>query len=305
MKDYNTLNLSFIEVHNALKSAGIENNDFMLTLLDESLKDVNPYCEDLGPDIKMKIIKECSQNYWYFLREIVQYIVDDIVVHFPLTKDATLIHWLLDNDYNVLTHTKFKYDISYRLLWEFLFTSGGSISLLDKSLGDAKDNLFLIKKIRNSLPDYLRLYELYNSDGKKIISKDNEETLENPVTYSRIKTLPVAKIKKNAVSIGRGLTSPRIWYNDFENINFADIVYNSCIPAFYVTNANAKKNGNPTGIIITTKFDDGGNKYVCDFIRTMRINAADFNIFKLDWSKGNIDIYLKEFSINNFIYVRG
>ena len=70
--DLETSNKSFLEVCNKLKSQGIKNNMFMLTIIDDDLIGVDPHKPDLSTEIKNKIIKECKNNIWYFLREVVR-----------------------------------------------------------------------------------------------------------------------------------------------------------------------------------------------------------------------------------------
>lgn len=70
--DLETSNKSFLEVCNKLKSQGIKNNMFMLTIIDEDLIGVDPHKPNLSKEIKNKIIEECKNNIWYFLREVVR-----------------------------------------------------------------------------------------------------------------------------------------------------------------------------------------------------------------------------------------
>lgn len=67
-----TTNKSFLEMHYYLKSIGIKNNAFMLALLDPDLAGVDPHDKNLNTLMKQKILRECVNNYWYFLREVVR-----------------------------------------------------------------------------------------------------------------------------------------------------------------------------------------------------------------------------------------
>ena len=67
-----TKNKSFLDMHHYLKSIGIKNNEFMLTLLDPDLDGVDPYDPNLNTYYKQKILRECITNYWYFIREVVR-----------------------------------------------------------------------------------------------------------------------------------------------------------------------------------------------------------------------------------------
>ena len=70
--DYETKNLNFVEMSKYLEGIGVKNHDFMLALHDDSLVGVDPYDKDLPTYVQKKIIKECKENIWYFLREIVR-----------------------------------------------------------------------------------------------------------------------------------------------------------------------------------------------------------------------------------------
>lgn len=67
-----TNNKSFLNMHYYLKSIGIKNNRFMLTLLDPDLDGIDPFDRTLPPIYKQKILREVMYNYWYFLREVVR-----------------------------------------------------------------------------------------------------------------------------------------------------------------------------------------------------------------------------------------
>ena len=59
-----TKNKSFLDMHHYLKSIGIKNNEFMLTLIDPDLDGVDPYDPNLNQLYKQKILRECITNYW-------------------------------------------------------------------------------------------------------------------------------------------------------------------------------------------------------------------------------------------------
>lgn len=61
---------SYKKVSNILKGYGVKNNDFMLKINDKDLEKVDAYDLHLSLVTQDKIIKECTNNIWYFLREI-------------------------------------------------------------------------------------------------------------------------------------------------------------------------------------------------------------------------------------------
>ena len=67
-----TKNKSFLDMHHYLKSIGIKNNEFMLTLIDPDLDGIDPHDPNLSPYYKQKVLREVMCNYWYYLREVVR-----------------------------------------------------------------------------------------------------------------------------------------------------------------------------------------------------------------------------------------
>lgn len=59
-----TKNKSFLDMHHYLKSIGIKNNEFMLTLIDPDLDGIDPHDPNLNTYYKQKVLRECLCNYW-------------------------------------------------------------------------------------------------------------------------------------------------------------------------------------------------------------------------------------------------
>lgn len=71
--DFNTSNKSFLNMHKYLKIIGIKNNNFMLALHDKDLIGVDPWdIENLSCVMKEKILRECYNNFYYFIREVIR-----------------------------------------------------------------------------------------------------------------------------------------------------------------------------------------------------------------------------------------
>lgn len=77
MYDKNTKNKSFVDMWRCLQDQGIENNNFMLKLINPELEgfDIN----DLKTEDKVKraelldkVVDECMKNIWFFFREVVR-----------------------------------------------------------------------------------------------------------------------------------------------------------------------------------------------------------------------------------------
>ena len=59
-----TKNKSFLDMHHYLKSIGVKNNEFMLTLIDPDLDGIDPHDPNLNAYYKQKVLRECLANYW-------------------------------------------------------------------------------------------------------------------------------------------------------------------------------------------------------------------------------------------------
>ena len=60
-----TKNKSFLDMHHYLKSIGVKNNEFMLTLIDPDLDGIDPHDPNLNAYYKQKVLRECISNYWF------------------------------------------------------------------------------------------------------------------------------------------------------------------------------------------------------------------------------------------------
>ena len=67
---HSTKNRSFIDMYEYLRDKGIKSCEFMLLLLDPDLARIDPRDPNLPSQMKVKVLRECMYNPWYFLREI-------------------------------------------------------------------------------------------------------------------------------------------------------------------------------------------------------------------------------------------
>lgn len=70
--DRETKNISFLQTSYDLKRLGIKQNDFFLILYNERLQGIDPHSPYLTREQMVDIIIECTNNPWYFLREVCQ-----------------------------------------------------------------------------------------------------------------------------------------------------------------------------------------------------------------------------------------
>lgn len=257
----NTTNRSFLEMHYFLKDTGINNNAFHLIIFDYDLQFIDPRDPKLNSNMKARVLKECMNNYWYFIREIVRIPVQGGAagsgIKYGLHRGNLALNFGFTQNWNMMQvlprQTGKTIAAISRYLWCYNFgTTNSEILFGNKKFDDSKLNLQRFKDIRAALPDYLQMNNVYGRDGKKIKVKDSVETIENAYNNNKIKTMASARNKVAANSLGRGCTVPIIWFDEFAFITHNGIIFNAASPAFKTASMNARSNNKPYGILLTT-----------------------------------------------------
>lgn len=307
-----TNNKSFLDMHNFLKAKGIQNNKFFLVLLDPDLAGVDPRDPRLNAFMKQKILRECINNYWYFIREVVR-IPDQggtkgSGVRYKLHRANLAFNFCVSMNMNIFYEIPRQQGktaaVITRLLWEYNFGSVNSECIMvNKKHEDSKLNLQRLKDYRDALPSYLQMAETFGKDGKKIKATNTIESIQHPLNGNRIKTLPAARNKVAANGLGRGMTIPRMHLEEWAFVPFNETLYLAAVPAFKTASMNAKKNGAPYGIIITTTpgdlTTDEGN-----FAFSMKEDATKFSELWYDMSYTQLEELIAANTNSSFVYIR-
>lgn len=305
-----TTNKSFLEISQYLKDSGIENNRFMLVLLDPDLARIDPHDPKLNRIMKQKVLRECIYNPWYFFREVVR-IPDSgqaTGVKFELTRgNLALLFCLMMNLNTFLEQPRQTGKTISSLCWYlYLFnfgTANSEMSFLNKKMDDSKLNLQRIREIRALLPSYLIMDQAFAPDGTRVKGKNNVETLQHPVNNNRIRTVPSARNKVAAASLMRGRTTSIIYIDEYGFIQYNSIIYTNMVPAFNTASNNAKRNGSPYGMLITTTpgmltTDEGVEAF------NMKESATPFSERWYDLTKEQIYEIISSNTNSNFVYIK-
>ena len=256
-----TTNQSFIDMHYYLKHKGIQNNAFFLVLYDRGLAGIDPRDPNLSLEMKQRVVRECCANYWYFLREVVRIPVQGGTVgsgiRYKLHRGNLAMNFLFVLNYNMfveLPRQNYKTTSALcRYLWVFLYGSSNSeIMFIHKDHGGSKNNLKQLKELREALPSYLQMSHVTTVDGKKLKVPNRVEFIQHPLNHNKITTFPSARSKDYANNLGRGCAMPLQYYDEFAFMMYNNIVYSAAMPAYSTASNNAKMNGAPYGILITT-----------------------------------------------------
>lgn len=308
----NTTNTSFLNMHYYLKMQGRTNNKFFLALYDSDLANIDPRDPRLNRVWKAKVLREVQFNYWYFLREIVR--IPDTGgtvgdgVPYKLDRGNLALNFGFTLNWNMFLELPRQFGKTTSALcwylWVFNFgTTNSEIMFMNKKHDDSKMNLRRLKDIRKALPEYLQMDAAYGPDGKKQRPTSNVETMSHPTNANKITTKPGANSKSKANGLGRGCTMPMQWYDEYAFILYNKIIYMSATPAFSTASRNAKRNGRPYGILITTTPGDLTTEEGVD-ANTIRCNATPFNEKYYDYSLKQLEELMLLNKNSTFMYIR-
>lgn len=296
--DMSTSNKSFLQVAKELRNSGVENWYFMLVVHDESLIDIDPFDTSELTDVqKIKIVRECIWNPWYYLREVCRIPdpSDPNGVPYKATRDNIaqawciyhgLDSWLCSSD-KQLTESAIAMQT-----WAYSFgTSYTTFSFLDTTTDRAKINMYQLRGQVDRLPSYLK--------SKSVIT---ENTMTNALNKNKILIKCKATSSDSAISIARGLSTPIIYFNEPGEIPYIDLIIKHSLPAYQHMIKYSKDNGYIHARIFTCKpgdLDSESGKVVQSIIAntiTWDDNFYDKKIKEIE------DLYEASES-NNIIYI--
>ena len=249
MIHYNTKNTSFLKIAKILKDKGVQNYAFFLQLYDETLADVDPRDPNLTADQKNRIIIECTKNPWYFLREVCK-IASSGLVPFNLHLGNLAFIWAVLNGLNaymVLPRQNGKTTAAAAIIVWFTYFGGHNTEqmLFANSNKNLINNMSRIRNIRENLPPYLQLQnKRTDRDGSEMITFNS---LGNKI----LKQAP-KRSEEGADSVGRGFSTPVVWYDEFGFIPHIKTQYQASVLAQTRVAKQAAEFGLPHSIMITT-----------------------------------------------------
>lgn len=307
-----TANQSFMKMHYFLKARGIKNNKFFLLIYDAGLMGVNPRDPNLPQQLKLRILRECMTNFWYFLREVVRIPEEGGAVGsgkmYELSRGNLAMNYMFV--YNINQFVEFPRQhgktISALCWYLYVFNFGATNTRMifaNKKHDDSKANLRTMKNLRGALPEYLRMESVIGPDGKQVKVPNTAETLQNPINKNLITTLPGARTPALAEGAGRGATVAIQYYDEFAFLPYNDIVYTAAAPAFSKASQNAQKNGAPYGMLITTTPGDLTTREG-QFANHIRTHATEWDERFYDLSYNDLKALIDSNPDSNFMHIR-
>jgi hypothetical protein len=303
--DVNTTNVSFLRIASQLRQLGVENNKMMLILYDESLVGVNPHSKDLTVAQKLAIYKECAINKWYYLREVVRVPVDGVIegISYRLNLGNLTLSYLKSKNINQIVILPRQHGKTLGQIiddsWILLFAGmNTNIIYSNKEFKDSKKNLKIFKDIRDRLPEYLVEF-IRDSKG----DKDNEEYKLVANRNNTLKAIAAATNDDQADKLGRGMTTSNIYFDEFAFLSRNQLIYEAALPAWSTASENAKKNGVPYGITITTTPNNVDTPHG-HYAKMMIDKAAKFELKCFDMTDEQLNEFIQTNSANNFVFVQ-
>lgn len=252
--DTGTRNKSFLQVAKDLKSLGRKNFYFMLRLNDPTLVKVDPYSPNLTKDEISRILIECRNNIWYYLREVARIPSQGgVPVPFKANRGNIAQTWCIlhgIDSWLCLPRQQGKTQSALAVFaWAYSFGTNDSVFIfINKDGSNAKENLQRLKEQIECLPKYMQFEQILEEDettGKVKIVKavKNATSMRHPITKNKVIIKSKATSYEGALSLARGLTAPFLHFDEPEFTNQIKTIVENSVSTYETAASNARKNG--------------------------------------------------------------
>lgn len=296
---HTTKNKSFLKMYAYLRDRGIKNNKFFLALYDTSLLLVDPHDPKLTVEQKSAVRRECEINPWYYFREVCRVPVPGGKVSFELHIGNLSQIFLLLQNLNVIEILPRQNGKTIGAVCVFsyiyeLVTENSAMIFSNKELADSQLNLKRYKEIVELLPSYLR--RTHSND------KNNINMIESVKSKNSIKALSTGRDRESADKLGRGLTVPLMWFDEFAFLKFNNEIYESATFALSAAAERARAQGKPFFKLITTtpnNIDLPSGAYC----RGMIDSSCPFFLEMFDMDENSLRTFINKNSDNGFVFI--
>ena len=280
----NTKNKSFLRYSITLRDMGVKNYKWPLALLNPALLDVDPFDPNITREQAVAVVQEVRLNPWYFFREcIVLDVINGERLYFKASRGNMALYWLFFAHIDIIlvqirqTGKTFACSWLARYLMNIACTDT-KINLLTKDDKLRSKTLEEIIHTESQMPFYLRLR------GKDDLANPEEFTIKS-LGNKYVGHLP-SQSEKNALNVGRGLTSPIFFIDELAYLFNNRIMLAAALPATTAARAKQIAKGEPYGVVMTTtagKLDDRDGKFASELIEASArwdekfMDAVDFD----------------------------
>lgn len=247
----NTTNRSFVKMHVLLERMGVKNNTFFLSLLQPELDGVDPFAEHLSSELIAKIVVECKLNPWYYFREVVRVPSQGgAPIPFHLNRANLALLWLFFSGLSVylVQPRQTGKTMSTQALVSWLSYIGAehyNIAMYTITNTLREENVARLRDIRDALPPYL-----IHKNNK--LDTTNKQAMAYAARTTKYITYVCQPDIMAATKIGRGSTAAFTHLDECEYFDNLDITYPSMYSSITTAMKQARANGLPAGVIMTT-----------------------------------------------------
>jgi hypothetical protein len=164
-------------------------------------------------------------------------------------------------------------------------------------------NLTRLKESRSLLPEFLQMRFDVDDKGNLKADTDNVNEVKNKRLKNVILTKASARNVQNAERVGRGLSVPALWFDEFGHMIFNETIHSASVPAFIRASENAAKNEKPYAICITSTPGDMGTTHGAYAFR-LKERAGQFTESLYDYDSADLHTWMKKNSSNTLIYIK-
>ena len=252
--DYDTPNRSFVKFANLLHRQGIKNCLFMLALHDSGLKGVDPFDPSLSPQLRSRILIECKNNPWYWLREVARLPATGVNgISIDANRSIIAMWWCLLNCISTYaiqprqTGKSVGADLFHIYnVMVYGYNTQGLLITKDRPL--VVKNTERLKKIRGMLPSYFWM--------KSRKDKDIEDYINNAQELNTLNLIPAQNDEQSAINAARGYTVERLHVDEIAFVKWNWKMLPAVVSAMDAAIGNAKKAGMLYGRLYTTTAGD-------------------------------------------------
>ena len=312
--DWNTSNKSFVKIAQFLKELGVANYRFPLVLYDAGLSGVDPFDPRISEEMQARVIYEASRNKFYYFSELGA----PDSVQYEAHAGYFSILFLRQLDINTYTELPRQCGKTITAAAEFshvfLFEQNSDMGVYNYNNEMVKLNISRIYSILNELPAYMHFHKL---DVKEDPKNQDAPPVYNIVHLSQTKKLSAhMKLRNNNImgktpginasqadEAGRGATMLHQWWDEPGFTHNFDIAASAAFPSYVTASQNAKKNGAPYSIMITSTPPDIDSKHGAYLLVFVKHDMAKWNLSYFDCTKQQLEVILKKQSSNGFFYI--
>lgn len=276
-----TTNKSFLRTAELFKKMGIKNHSFHLQINNPLIKDLDPWDENLTEEQQWMILKECNENIWYVVREVIKV---NGSTRFRGNRAVISFIWCCLNHLptTILLPRQSGKTVGMQALtfiMQYLVGRGFRTGLITLAASNRMQFVEAVKKMRSALPPYLTNMTYKDKDAGNILTyqgfgEDKKNTFEVRVPSGG---------RDGAENVSRGATLEVLLYDEPAWTKYIEEIVNGSGPATLTAQKEAREKGIPYFTAKATTpnsiLKDEGRYMHDDFMNSTEWREAFFDSF--------------------------